>query len=126
MRRAIVSVILFSAGLIVCSNVWSWSKEGGKVKFSRADANVCQIFARDAAVIILNRQEGRPLEYPWDADSPPFELQKQERANMLVEAQAIPIESTTEKRMAVGEEFTKRAMVNCLRFLLVTQPEQKP
>ncbi len=126
MKGKIASIVFASTGLIACSNAWAWTKDGDKVKFSDTELGICRLFERDAAVIILNRQEGYPLDYPGDADAPPLEIQKQVRANMILEAQAIPVESTREKRMAVGEQFTKRVVSKCLRFLHDTQPEEKP
>lgn len=126
MRVKVASIVFAGAGLIACSKAWSWTMDGGKFKFSDRDFAMCKILEHDAAVIILNRQRGSPLDFPRDAESPPAKIQKLARANMILEAQAIPVESTLEKQMAVGEQFTKRALVNCLRFLRDTQPEDKP
>jgi len=126
MKRRIVSIVIVGAGLVACSNAWSWTMVGGKAKFSARDVGMCQIFENDAAVIILNRQEGYPLDYPRDADSPPLEVQKQVRAGLILQAQAIPIESTREKRRVVSEQFTQRVISSCLELLLASQPEDRP
>ncbi len=124
MKGWIASLIFGGAWLIVCPSAWSWTMDGDKVKFSNTEWAICRMFEHDAAVIILHRQEGYSLTFDEDVKSPPTEIQKQARANMILEANAMPIESTPEKRMAVSEQFAQRIRTNCFRFLH-SQPEGK-
>lgn len=123
MKGRIVSIIFAGAGLICCSNAWAWTMVGDKVKFSDAELNVCRLFEHDAAVVYLNRQEGYPLDF--DDRFPPTVIQMRMRQDMISEANAIPIDSSPEKRMAVGEKFTKRFLGKCFRFFYETDPPGK-
>jgi hypothetical protein len=96
---------------------------GDKVNFSKAEWNVCRLFEHDAAVVILNRQEGYTLDF--EDRFPPTVIQMRMREDMIFEANAIPIESSPEKRMAVGEKFTKRFLGKCFRFFYETDPPGK-
>lgn len=125
MKGRIASIVFAGAWVIASSSAWSWTMVGDKVKFSEVEVGICRMFEHDAAVIILNRQEGYPLDFADNANSPPLQIQSQERANMISAAKAIPIESTPEKRKAVSEQFTKRIFNNCFRFFHDTQPEGK-
>ena len=116
----IASIIFVGAGLICCSNAWAWTMVGDKVKFSDAELNVCRLFEHDAAVVYLNRQEGYPLDF--EDRFPPTVIQMRMRQDMIFEANAIPIESSPEKRMAIGEKFTKRFLGKCFRFFYETDP----
>lgn len=120
MKGRIASIVFAGAWLISSSSAWSWTMVGDKVKFSDAEWSICRLFEHDAAVVILNRQEGYTLDF--EDRFPPTEIQKRVRANMIFEASAIPIESSPEKRMAVGEKFTKRFLGKCFRFLYETDP----
>ena len=125
MKGRITSIVFAGAWLIASSSAWSWTMDKGKVRFSNVELGICRMFEHDAAVIILNRQEGYPLDFADDADSPPLNIQKQERANMISEAKAIPLEISPEKRRTVSEQFTKRVLSKCLRIFHDTQPEGK-
>lgn len=120
MKGRIASIVFAGAWLIASSNAWSWTMDEGKVRFSNAEQNVCRLFEHDAAVVYLNRQEGYPLDF--EDRFPPTVIQMRMRHDMIFEAKTIPIESDPEKRMAAGEQFTKRFLGKCFRFFYETDP----
>ncbi|MDQ0653490.1 hypothetical protein [Pseudomonas cedrina] len=123
MKGRIASIVFAGAWLIASSSAWSWTRDGDKVKFSKAEWSICRLFEHDAAVVILNRQEGYTLDF--EDRFPPSVIQMRMRNDMIFEAGAIPIESSPEKRMAVGEKFTKRFLGKCFRLLYETYPPGK-
>jgi len=123
MRGKVASIVFAWAWLIASSNAWSWTMDEGKIRFANAEQNVCRLFEHDAAVVFLNRQEGYQLDF--DDQFPPTLIQKRARANMISEAQTIPIESDPGKRKEAGEKFTKRFLGQCFRFFYETDPPGK-
>jgi len=123
MKGRIASIVFAGAWLISSSSAWSWAMVGDKVKFSEVELSICRLFEHDAAVVILNRQEGYTLDF--EDRFPPSVIQMRMRHDMIFEAKAIPIESSPEKRMAVGEKFTKRFLGKCFRFFYETDPPGK-
>lgn len=120
MKARIASIVFAGAWLIASSSAWSWTRVGDKVKFSDAERNICRSFGHDAAIVILNRQEGYTLDF--EDRFPPTVIQMRMRHDMIFEAKAIPIESSPEKRLAVGEKFTKRFVGKCFRLFYETFP----
>lgn len=120
MKINMASVVVAGAWLIASSNAWSWTIDEGKVRFSNAEQNVCRLFEHDAAVVYLNRQEGYALDF--EDRFPPTVIQMRMRQDMIFEAKTIPIESDPVKKMAAGEQFTKRFLGKCFRFFYETDP----
>ena len=124
MKCEMAAIALAGAGLMACSNAWSWAMDGDTNHFNIAERNFCSSGGTDAAAIMFSRQMGTPLSYPDDEIRPPSEQAKNVRSEFVRYAESYPIESTEEKKMAVADKFSKDMRRGCLLYINLTRPEE--
>ena len=95
----------------------------GVIQFSKGEVSYCDGWALDAASIMLSRQEGRPVDYVYDAYHEPSDITRKMRVLFVRDAQAYPIEDTKEKKWAAAEKFSNKVKGQCFKSYIERVPQ---
>lgn len=95
--RKTASALVAAMGLLAAGGAGAWTMKDGVIQFSNGEVSYCDGWALDAASIMLSRQEGRPVDYVYDAYHEPSDITRKMRVLFVRDAQAYPIEDTKEK-----------------------------
>lgn len=121
--RKTASALVAAMGLLAASGVGAWTMKDGVIQFSNGEVSYCDGWALDAASIMLSRQEGRPVDYVYDAYHEPSDITRKMRVLFVRDAQAYPIEDTKEKKWAAAEKFSNKVKGQCFKSYIERVPQ---